>query len=1061
MNHKVWGIILFALAILILLLFLAEYSKADPNDPWEFGTQNTTTCWLGGSEGIITCIGPANVSTILVGNITLKNNCADGQILKWSNGVGQCGTDAQGAGGGTGLWVVSGTVIIVNTTATGGVNDIQVGKIYADDWTNFTGLANQITDFNLTVEQIANNSIDVKVTQSFIEELGFNTTLDLTNIFVTHSQLASNISDLENRKLNITDQRFNETSLIPVNVSQLENDVDYRNATQVNQSIIEKVTQSFLEALGFNITVDLTAFYDLRYLLIGDQRYNESAKIDAVNTTSNIEGLGFVTGQHTTDTNETPNVNILLSYMDNQSTEECDIGNYSYGYYLNGSPKCRSDASSVSGSDTKWDLNKTTIINVSDKITINETWFDTFTQGLIDQDYILNLGFVLATTIQGWIDNNVTALRIELQGNIDDNFTYLDTIKLNKTDQRYNDSASIDAVNTTTNIEGLGFVTGDHTVDTNETTRVNIITDENCTGTDRAIGFNTNGTVVCAETSSTDTKWDHNTTTIINVSDKITINETWVDSFIQGIVTQGYIVNLGFWTASIIEQYFIDNRTYTDAYIAAVNNSDNINDLFPDNNLSIDVDTDTDTNAFTNCSVGELLDGGGPCINYNETIDAKISAQVITYHASIISTITGTLDGGVLSDVQTINDGLLYNVSEVTGAPGFDIRVNFTDVVEFNELRFNYIYDGSSGHQVDVELWNNGTSSWDDFGDIMYNPNIHFEDIAIVDDIMYIDANGIAQVRLYHTSPGNANHDFRLDFMDLRFDTGSATITDHGQMTGLNDDDHPQYTLLSELNTSVNASIIEKVTQSFIEALGFVISSTIEQWFADNRTYTDAFINAVNDSDNINDLFPNNDLTTDDNTTCDGETCEVTNTGTLGGYEASELLDDTNETTRVDNLVGTNCTSGDYVSGHEYDGTVVCGTPAGGGSSSEVNATFNNTFGAIRGFTSNSYNGNFSNNSHIGYDRMDAVCNSEYPESHFCLCVEIAKANVDGVNHGVQVRCANGPPGFPAAANDCEGYTKVTDEVGAFWDWTENTGDGAGKLTVCASSIKSACCGGT
>lgn len=43
---------------------------------------------------------PSNM--INVTNITIDPNCADGEILKWSNGVGQCGIDIIGIE--SGIW---------------------------------------------------------------------------------------------------------------------------------------------------------------------------------------------------------------------------------------------------------------------------------------------------------------------------------------------------------------------------------------------------------------------------------------------------------------------------------------------------------------------------------------------------------------------------------------------------------------------------------------------------------------------------------------------------------------------------------------------------------------------------------------------------------------------------------------------------------------------------------------------------------------------------------------------------------------------------------------------
>jgi len=51
-------------------------------------------------------------------NITLTSNCADGQVLKWSGGVGTCGTDVQGAGGAISGEGATGRVAIWNGTST-------------------------------------------------------------------------------------------------------------------------------------------------------------------------------------------------------------------------------------------------------------------------------------------------------------------------------------------------------------------------------------------------------------------------------------------------------------------------------------------------------------------------------------------------------------------------------------------------------------------------------------------------------------------------------------------------------------------------------------------------------------------------------------------------------------------------------------------------------------------------------------------------------------------------------------------------------------------------------
>lgn len=119
----------------------------------------------------------------------------------------------------------------------------------------------------------------------------------------------------------------------------------------------------------------------------------------------------------------------------------------------------------------------------------------------------------------------------------------------------------------------------------------------------------------------------------------------------------------------------------------------------------------------------------------------------------------------------------------------------------------------------------------------------------------------------------------------------------------------------------------------------------------------------------------------------------------------------------------------------------------------------NGTLGVVVGFTSGTYDGDLSYDTYTGYEAGNARCNADFPGSHFCLEVEVMNSNIiDGTNHGVQAWVVKGAPGYTANANDCEGWTKTTDEIGPFWDYTENSGVGAGKLTPCTSTLKLACC---
>ena len=133
-----------------------------------------------------------------------------------------------------------------------------------------------------------------------------------------------------------------------------------------------------------------------------------------------------------------------------------------------------------------------------------------------------------------------------------------------------------------------------------------------------------------------------------------------------------------------------------------------------------------------------------------------------------------------------------------------------------------------------------------------------------------------------------------------------------------------------------------------------------------------------------------------------------------------------------------------------HDGT--SWTPVGGGSSRSYYA----------GQTSSTYDGNDLGS----YSAANAACNTDVPGSHLCTVNEILDTinyqDVNGINVGAitgSVWITDGPPGYMANANDCKGWTAVSDAYGRFWDFDDpSTNDGMGWLTSCSQLIPLACC---
>jgi len=139
-----------------------------------------------------------------------------------------------------------------------------------------------------------------------------------------------------------------------------------------------------------------------------------------------------------------------------------------------------------------------------------------------------------------------------------------------------------------------------------------------------------------------------------------------------------------------------------------------------------------------------------------------------TYFPYNISTIKGTLDGGNLTSVLVLKDGLTYNVSEVGGADPLTIDINFTDVSNFNSVVLSYFYKGGSGHEILLRIWENETQTWEEgYLEITDTTAFVTSTVSVFDPLDHIDADGNVSIQLYHEQNGNPAHEFLLDYIVL------------------------------------------------------------------------------------------------------------------------------------------------------------------------------------------------------------------------------------------------------------------------------------------------------
>ena len=121
-----------------------------------------------------------------------------------------------------------------------------------------------------------------------------------------------------------------------------------------------------------------------------------------------------------------------------------------------------------------------------------------------------------------------------------------------------------------------------------------------------------------------------------------------------------------------------------------------------------------------------------------------------------------------VSDIQTPFDGNALTWDEVTGAPGINLSVNFTNVTVVRGVVLRAYYEGSSSHQVNVSLHNYETVAEDIIIrlDDSSNPDYNYRTILIPDGSDYI-SGGAAQINFIHPITGNNTHDLFIDYVAL------------------------------------------------------------------------------------------------------------------------------------------------------------------------------------------------------------------------------------------------------------------------------------------------------
>jgi hypothetical protein len=134
-----------------------------------------------------------------------------------------------------------------------------------------------------------------------------------------------------------------------------------------------------------------------------------------------------------------------------------------------------------------------------------------------------------------------------------------------------------------------------------------------------------------------------------------------------------------------------------------------------------------------------------------------------------ITVVTGGTPVGTVTDMQTPMDGNIYDLPEGTGTPGFDLEIDFIDIVDiYGIVLRGYYAPQNSVHYAQLLIHNySGGESDDTVVHIEPSADHNYRTIMIPDGTDFIDGSGNAQLTLYHPQAGNASHDMYIDYVAL------------------------------------------------------------------------------------------------------------------------------------------------------------------------------------------------------------------------------------------------------------------------------------------------------
>jgi hypothetical protein len=134
-----------------------------------------------------------------------------------------------------------------------------------------------------------------------------------------------------------------------------------------------------------------------------------------------------------------------------------------------------------------------------------------------------------------------------------------------------------------------------------------------------------------------------------------------------------------------------------------------------------------------------------------------------------VTVVAGGIPVGTIADMQTPMDGNTYDLPEDAGTPGFDLEINFTDVVDIYGIVLRAYYAPQNSVHYAQLLIHNYSGGGSDDAIVHITPSVdhNYRTILIPDNTDFLDGSGNAQLTLFHPQAGNASHDMFIDYVAL------------------------------------------------------------------------------------------------------------------------------------------------------------------------------------------------------------------------------------------------------------------------------------------------------